>query len=80
MKYILIGNGAAGIAAAEAIRKNDPSSSITMFSGENYYHYSRPRVIEFLAGKVSIEGITIRNAEFYKKTIYVLSSRRGLRP
>jgi len=67
MKYILIGNGAAGIAAAEAIRKNDPSSSITMFSGENYYHYSRPRVIEFLAGKVSIEGITIRNAEFYKK-------------
>lgn len=67
MKYIVIGNGVAGVSAAEAIRKNDPSASITIFSGENYYHYSRPRVIEFLAGKVSIDGITIRNGEFYKK-------------
>lgn len=67
MRYSIIGNGAAGIAAAESIRKNDPLASITIYSGEDYFHYSRPRLIDLLAGKVSIEGITIRKEEFYAK-------------
>ncbi len=67
MKIIIIGNGAAGIAAAEAVRKKDADAEIIMLNSERYYHYSRPRVIEFLAGKVSLEQITIKNSEFYEK-------------
>jgi nitrite reductase (NADH) large subunit len=67
MKYLIIGNGAAGIAAAEAIRKNDSTGAVTILNSERYYHYSRPRVIEFLSGKTSLEQITIKNSEFYEK-------------
>ena len=67
MKYVIIGNGAAGIAAAEAIRKRDASGTITILNGERYYHYSRPRVIEFLSGKTSLEQITIKDSGFYEQ-------------
>ncbi len=65
MKIIIIGNGAAGIAAAESVKKKDTSISITMISNEKHPHYSRPRVIEFLSGKVTREQIIIRKKEFY---------------
>lgn len=67
MKYLIIGNGVAGIAAAEAIRKKDQSGSITILNSERYYHYSRPRVIEFLSGRTALENITIKNSEFYEQ-------------
>jgi NAD(P)H-nitrite reductase large subunit len=65
MKLVIIGNGAAGIAAAEAFRKKDASSKIVMISSEPYMHYSRPRVIEFLAGKTGQDKIIIRKKDYY---------------
>jgi nitrite reductase (NADH) large subunit len=67
LKIIIIGNGAAGIAAAESARKADASAEIVILNSERYYHYSRPRVIEFLSGRISLEQITIKNSEFYEK-------------
>jgi nitrite reductase (NADH) large subunit len=67
MKYLIIGNGVAGIAAAEAIRKKDQSGDIIILNSERYYHYSRPRVIEFLSGRTALENITIKNSEFYEQ-------------
>lgn len=67
MKYLIIGNGIAGVSAAEAIRKNDASGEITILNSERYYHYSRPRVIEFLSGKTALEKITIKDVDFYEK-------------
>lgn len=65
MKIVIIGNGAAAIAAAESIKKKDASISITMISCEKYFHYSRPRVIDLLSGKVNEEQIVIKKKEFY---------------
>jgi nitrite reductase (NADH) large subunit len=67
MKFLIIGNGVAGISAAEAIRKKDPKAEITVLNSERYYHYSRPRVIEFLSGTIPLEKITIKNVDFYEK-------------
>ena len=34
MKHVIIGNGPAGVVAAETLRKADPSSDILMFGAE----------------------------------------------
>lgn len=67
MKIIIIGNGIAGISAAEAIRGRDKNFEIVMYTDERHYHYSRPRVIEYLSGKVDVNTIIIKKEEFYKQ-------------
>ncbi len=67
MKIIIIGNGVAGISAAESIRKKNKDIEIVMYSDEKYYHYSRPRVIEYLSGKVPAEKIIIKDKEYYNE-------------
>lgn len=65
MRVVIIGNGAAGATAAEEIRKADGSCEITVISDESYPYYSRPRVIEFLTGKVPEEKIFIKKSEWF---------------
>jgi nitrite reductase (NADH) large subunit len=67
LKIIIIGNGAAGMAAAEAVRERDADSKIIIYSAENRFHYSRPRIIEFLGGSVPADTLTIRPAGYYEK-------------
>lgn len=67
MKYIIVGNGVAGMAAAEAIRERDAAGEIDIYTEEEYYHYSRPRIIEYLGGRATPEKIVIRGPEYYKK-------------
>ncbi|MBP7791945.1 MAG: NAD(P)/FAD-dependent oxidoreductase [Candidatus Goldbacteria bacterium] len=67
MKIIIIGNGVAGISAAEAIRNRDKNAEIVIYSDEKYYHYSRPRIIEYLSGRVDADRITIKKENFYKQ-------------
>lgn len=67
MKIVIAGNGAAGVAAAEAIREHDSTCELSIYSEEPGTHYSRPRVIEFLGGKVSPEKIVIKSPDYYSK-------------
>lgn len=67
MKYIIIGNGAAGMGAAEAIRARDAEGDLTIYTDENRFHYSRPRIIEYLGGGVEVSKLTIRGEDFYTK-------------
>ncbi|MCE1195906.1 FAD-dependent oxidoreductase [bacterium] len=67
MKYIIVGNGVAGMAAAEAIRGRDAAGGIHIYTEEEYYHYSRPRVIEYLGGLATPDKIVIRGPEYYAK-------------
>jgi nitrite reductase (NADH) large subunit len=67
MKYIIVGNGASGMAAAEAIRGRDAAASIHIYTEEPHFHYSRPRVIEYLGGLATSEKIAIRGPEYYAK-------------
>ena len=44
MRYVIIGNSAAGIGCAEGIRKTDKDGEIILFSKEKQHTYSRPLI------------------------------------
>ncbi len=44
MRYLIVGNGAAGNAAAGAIRRRDPRGQVTILSDEPYPAYYRPLI------------------------------------
>lgn len=67
MKYVIIGASAAGLAAAEAIRKNDTASDITILTEEAYLPYSRPSISYFLKGKVKESDMYLRKSSYYKQ-------------
>jgi NAD(P)H-nitrite reductase large subunit len=64
-KYLIIGNSAGGIGAAEAIRQVDKEGALTIVSEEPYPAYSRPLISKYLAGERTLEGILFRPLDFY---------------
>lgn len=76
-KYLIVGNSAGGIGAAEAIREVDKEGSLTIVSEEPYPAYSRPLISEYLAGECSVEKMLFRPADFYiKKSITSLPGKK----
>ncbi|MEE8418586.1 MAG: FAD-dependent oxidoreductase [Dehalococcoidales bacterium] len=67
IKYLIIGNSAGGIGAAEAIREADKNGTITIVSDEPYHVYSRPQISGHLAEGRLLEEILYRKADFYRK-------------
>lgn len=67
MKYVIIGNSAAGIGAAEGIRSVDTAGEITVISAEPYHTYSRPLISYLLLGKTTREKMKYRPDDFYEK-------------
>jgi NAD(P)H-nitrite reductase large subunit len=65
-KYLLIGNSAGGIGAAEAIREKDNTSSVVVIADESYPTYSRPLISEYLAEGRSLNEMLFRPVGFYK--------------
>ena len=66
-KYLIIGNSAGGIAAAEAIREVDKAGEIAIVSDEPYPAYSRPLISEYLASRRPLEKMLFRPADFYER-------------
>lgn len=67
MKYVIIGNSAAGIGAAEGIRSVDTAGEITVISAEPFHTYSRPLISYLLLGKTTREKMKYRPDDFYEK-------------
>ena len=64
-KYLIIGNSAGGIGAAEAIRQVDKKGALTIVSDEPYPAYSRPLISKYLTGERNLEEILFRPLDFY---------------
>ncbi len=67
IKYLIIGNSAGGIGAAEAIREVDAAGTMTIVADEPYPAYSRPLISEYLADPGPVEKYLYRPADFYEK-------------
>ena len=77
MEYVILGNGIAGVCAAETIRQFDSEGDITMVADETFTPYSRPMISMVLAGQVASDQLPIRNSSFYEdlKITAVLGNR-----
>ncbi|MFA5015592.1 MAG: FAD/NAD(P)-binding oxidoreductase, partial [Actinomycetota bacterium] len=64
--YLIIGNSAAGLAAAESIRELDRSGEIMILTGENYLNYSKPMITYFLSGAVNLNMVHFKDEKFYR--------------
>lgn len=64
--YIIVGNGIAGNAAAETIRKLDPEGVIHLFSREPHPFYYTPALPEFLAGIKDLSRLIIHPLAWYQ--------------
>lgn len=67
MKYVIIGNGPAAVNAVEAIRKLDAEGSITLFSKEDAFTYSRPLISYLLLGRTDEQRMRYKPDDFYAK-------------
>ncbi len=66
-KYLIIGNSAGGIGAAEAIRAHDSAGSLTIVSDEPYPVYGRALISKYLASERTFEDILYRDRGFYEQ-------------
>ncbi|MFH0872982.1 MAG: FAD-dependent oxidoreductase [bacterium] len=65
LRQVIIGNSAAGLAAATAIRRQDPSSLLTIISEEDCPAYSRVLTTYYLKGKIERGQLQYRDLSFY---------------
>ncbi|RHV36426.1 pyridine nucleotide-disulfide oxidoreductase [Ruminococcus sp. OM05-10BH] len=65
--YVILGNGAAGHYAAEAIRKRDRTGTITMISNEPYRTYNRPMLTKSIMAGLNEDQIAVEDASWYEE-------------
>ncbi|MGP1675704.1 MAG: NAD(P)/FAD-dependent oxidoreductase [Burkholderiales bacterium] len=60
MKHVIIGNGPAGVVAAEALRRADPAADVILVGDENEPPYSRMAIPYLLTGGIGEQGTHLR--------------------
>jgi len=64
--YLIVGNGAAGTHAAQAIRKEDGAGPITMVTDEDLPFYNRIRLNELISGDITEADLLAKKKEWYR--------------
>ncbi|WP_022663924.1 NAD(P)/FAD-dependent oxidoreductase [Desulfospira joergensenii] len=64
--YLILGNGPAGNKAALTLRENDPQALITIVSDENIEFYYKPRLTDYIAGKIGSDRLRVNDFKFYE--------------
>ena len=65
--YVIIGNGAAGLNAAKAIRERDKTGSVIMISNEPYSTYNRPMLTKSIMADLDESQIAVQEASWYEE-------------
>jgi len=65
-RYLIIGNGVAGVRAAEMIRRRDERGDITIIGDEAEGFYYRPQLADYAAGSQTEAGMWAKPPEFYR--------------
>lgn len=67
MRHLIIGNGIAGVSAAQTLRILDPCSEITIISDEAHPIYSRCLIPHLIDGTKKATELGIRPVDYYTK-------------
>jgi NAD(P)H-nitrite reductase large subunit len=59
-RYVILGAGAAGVTAAETLRRTDPAGEVILVNGEDEPPYARMAIPYVLSGKIGTEGTFLR--------------------
>ncbi len=65
--YVIVGNGIAGITAAELLRAEDAACSITVVADDPYPVYYRPALKDYLGGRLLEEKLWARPSSYYRE-------------
>jgi nitrite reductase (NADH) large subunit len=65
-RFVILGNGPAGMKAAEIIRQIDQESPITVISNEEYSFYYRRYLPRFISGKIAEKNLFVKPQDFYE--------------
>ena len=65
--YLILGNGAAGISAATAIRERNETCSIVIASNEAVLGYNRPMLTKSMIAKFNSNQIAVHDEAWYKE-------------
>jgi nitrite reductase (NADH) large subunit len=64
-KFVVVGNGVAGVTAAQSLSRAESTAEVCIFGAEPYPYYRRPRLWEFLAGEIEQRQLYSRPVEWY---------------
>lgn len=64
--YLILGNGIAGLSAAEEIRKNDKLGKIVIVSKEKYSTYNRTKLSHFISQHYTDKQMFLHNDKWYE--------------
>ena len=67
MRYVIVGGGVAGTAAANTIRQRDEEGSITILTDEPYPLWSKIRLPELFASAIGADDLIIRKPRWYER-------------
>ncbi|MDO9100287.1 MAG: FAD-dependent oxidoreductase [Caldisericota bacterium] len=65
MKHVIVGGWVAGTAAASQLRKLDVDAEILVLDAESSPYYSRPGLIDYIAGRKGREQLPLHDAGWY---------------
>jgi nitrite reductase (NADH) large subunit len=81
-RYLIIGMGAAGLAAAETIRDHDPAGEVLLVSDDPHGYYSRPGLAYYLTNEIPQRTLQpFTEADYRRLNLRRLAARvRALHP
>lgn len=65
MRYVIVGNGGAGLRAAQTLRKRDPQGEITVVDREPLPCYYRMRLPDYISGWRDRDSVFVVRDDFY---------------
>ena len=78
-RFVILGNGIAGLSAAEAIRQRNQTASVILVSEEMYDTYNRPMLTKALLANPAPEQTAVYGEEWYeKRRIYRILGKRAV--
>src|SRR5258707_13651548 len=73
-RYVIIGNGVAGVTAAMTLRQRDRKASITLIGGESDYFFSRTALMY-----AYMDRMTLRDLEPFERNVWEKQAIRRVR-
>ncbi|WIV11307.1 FAD-dependent oxidoreductase [Proteiniborus sp. MB09-C3] len=65
LKYVIIGNGIAGLSAAKEIRNIDKEGSITIITSEEYFTYYRVKLSHYISKSFNDDELLVNKKSWY---------------